>query len=133
MTSRGRVLDRVVIGFLLLDAVLLAVLELLFLPSYLGDMPFPSTTALAAVTTPLLVAQAGKLSRRRGVAAAPLVAWFVTVFVFGLAGPGGDVLLLANDWRTYLFLAAGAIPGALMLGIVQGRRGVEPVRPRDTR
>lgn len=114
-------LDRLAIGFLLLDAVLLAVLELLFLPSYIGDVQFPITTALAAVTTPLLVSQAGRLSRRRGVAAAPLVVWFVTVFVFGVFGPGGDMVLL-QDWRTYLLLAVGTLPSAVMLGIVQARQ-----------
>ncbi|RCW42771.1 hypothetical protein DFQ14_10827 [Halopolyspora algeriensis] len=125
-------LDRVVLGALLLDAVLLAMLELLFLPSYLGGVPFPITAAVAAVTTPLLVSEAGRLSPRRGVAAAPLIVWFGTVFVFGLFGPGGDVLLLAGDWRTYLFLAGGALPGALMLGIVQARQGAGASGRRDT-
>lgn len=124
--------DRVVFGALLLDAVLLAMIEMLFLPSYLGGVQFPITTAVAAVTTPLLISEAGRLSRRRGVAAAPLIAWFGTVFVFGLLGPGGDMLLPAGDWRTYLFLAAGALPGALMLGNVQARRSAEPVGRRDT-
>lgn len=127
MVSREGKPDRLVLGALLFDAVLLVVIELLFLPAYLGGVPFPITTAVAAVTTPLLVSEAARLSRRRGVAAAPLVVWFVAVFVFGLVGPGGDMLLLAGDWRTYLFLAAGALPGALMLGIVQARQGAEPV------
>lgn len=117
-------LDRLTIGFLLLDAVLLAVVELLFLPSYLGDVQFPITTAVAAVTTPLLVSEAGRLSSRRAVAPAPLLVWFATVFVFGIFGPGGDVVLLAQDWRTYLFLAAGTVPSALMLGVVQARQNV---------
>lgn len=129
----SRVLDRVTIGVLLLDAVLLAVIELLFLPSYLGGVQFPITMAVAAVTTPLLVSEAARLSTARGVAVAPLLAWFLTVFAFGAFGPGGDVLLLAGDWRTYLFLAAGALPSALMLGIVQARRGVDAVRRRDAR
>ncbi len=120
---RSRLLDRVTIAFLLLDAVVLAVVELLFLPSYVGDVPFPITTAVAAVTTPLLVSEAGRLSTRRLVATAPLLVWFVTVFVFGAFGPGGDVVLLAQDWRTYLLLAAGTLPSALMLGMVQARQG----------
>ncbi|MBA8822926.1 hypothetical protein FHX42_000255 [Saccharopolyspora lacisalsi] len=120
-------LDRVTIGALLLDAVLLAILELLFLPSYIGQVQFPITAAVAAVTTPLLVSQAARLSSRPGVVAAPLIVWFVTLFVFGAFGPGGDVLLLGGDWRTYLLLGAGAVPGALMLGIVRGRQTVEGV------
>ncbi|GAA0513685.1 hypothetical protein GCM10011581_04500 [Saccharopolyspora subtropica] len=118
MTAR----DGVVFGFLLLDAVLLALIELLFLPSYIGAVQFPITAAVAAVTTPLLVAEAARISPRRRVAGAPLVVWFATVFVVGMFGPGGDVVLLGNDWRTLLLIGGGALPGALMLGIVMGRR-----------
>lgn len=118
MTAR----EGVLFGFLLFDAVLLAVIELLFLPSYLGTMQFPITAALAAVTTPLLVGEAARISPRRRVAGAPLLVWFATVFVFGIFGPGGDIVLLGNDWRTLLLIGGGALPSALMLGIVMGRR-----------
>ncbi len=113
--------NRVLLGCLLVDAVLLAVIEVLFLPSYIGPVPFPITAAVAAVTTPLLVSAAGQLSLRPGVAAAPLAVWFGTVFVFSTLGPGGDVMLPGGDWRTTLFLCAGALPSAVMLGIVGGR------------
>ncbi|MGI8310203.1 hypothetical protein [Saccharopolyspora hattusasensis] len=109
--------DRVLLGFLLLDAVLLALIELLFLPSYIGSVQFPITAALAVVTTPLLVAEAARLLPRRRVAGAPLLVWFATVFVFGVLGPGGDIVLL-NDWRALLLIGGGALPSALMLGIV---------------
>jgi hypothetical protein len=113
--------DRVVFGVLLADAVLLAVVELMFLPSYIGGMQFPITAAVAAVTTPLLVSEAGRLAPRRSVAGAPLVVWFGTLLVFGASGPGGDVLLLGNDWRTLLLIGAGALPSAVMLGNVLAR------------
>lgn len=120
MTTFGRV----VFGFLLLDAVLLAVIELLFLPLYLGGVPFPITAAVAAVTTPLLVSEAARLSSRRGVAAAPFVVWLITLFVFGVFGPGGDMVLSGNDWRSFLLLAAGSLPSVIMLAIVSARAGV---------
>lgn len=107
-------------GFLLLDAVLLALVELLFLPSYIGSVQFPVTAALAAVITPLLVAEAARISPRRRVAGAPLLVWFATVFVFGVFGPGGDIVLL-NDWRALLLIGGGALPSAMMLGIVLGK------------
>ncbi|MGW5643307.1 hypothetical protein ACWEV3_17140 [Saccharopolyspora sp. NPDC003752] len=116
MTAR----DRVLLGFLLLNAVLLALIELLFLPSYIGSVQFPVTAALAAVTTPLLVAEAARISPRRRIAGAPLLVWFATVFVFGLFGPGGDIVLL-NDWRALLLIGGGALPSAMMLGIVLGK------------
>lgn len=113
--------DRIVFGALLLDAVLLGVLEVMYLPLYIGAVQFPITAAVAAVTTPLLVAIAGKLSRHRLVAAAPLIVWFGTVFVLGTMGPGGDIVLL-GDWRAFLLLGGGALPGALMLGIALGKQ-----------
>lgn len=114
--------DRVLFGFLLLDTVLLALVELFYLPSWIGEVQFPITTAVAAVTTPLLVAACGRLSPRRRVAGAPLVLWFATTFVFGLFGPGGDVVLLGDDWRTLLLVCSGTLPSALMLGIVLGKQ-----------
>lgn len=115
-------LDRVVFGFLLIDAVILALVELLFLPSYIGTVQFPITAAVAAVTTPLLVSEAARLSPRRRIAGAPMVLWFLTVLAFGVLGPGGDMVLVGNDWRTLLLIGAGALPSAMMLGIVLGKR-----------
>ena len=116
-----RIRDAVLFGLLLLDAAILAVLELLYLPLYLGSVQFPVTAAVAAVTTPLLVAAAGKISARRRVAGAPLLVWFLVVLIFGVFGPGGDVVLLGSDWRTLLLLGGGALPSATMLGIVLGK------------
>ena len=115
--------DRGVFAVLLLDAFLLAVVELMFLPLSLGDVQFPITAALAVVTTPLLVAEAGRLSPRRRVAVAPLLVWFLVVFVLGTMGPGGDMVLI-NDWRALLLIGGGTLPSAMMLGVVMGRHGV---------
>ena len=116
-------------GFLLvvlvLDAIVLAVIELLYLPlafdgfllPNLGGLPLPLMPILAAVSTPWLVSMAGRLSSRLLVAAAPLLAWIVTVAWFGMFGPGGDVLLTA-DWRALLLFAGGALPSAIVLGRV---------------
>ena len=114
--------DRILFAFMLLDTFLLALVELLFLPLWVGEVPLPITTALAAVTTPLIVAACGKLSASRRVAGAPLVVWFATIFVFGLFGPGGDVMLLGDDWRTLLLIFSGTLPAALMVGIVLGKQ-----------
>ncbi|QWF82213.1 hypothetical protein [Amycolatopsis sp. CA-230715] len=110
------------LAILILDTILLAVLELFFLPlrfdgvflPKLGDVPAPITVVLAGVTTPLLVIQAAKLVGRRA-SAVPLVVWIVTVLVVGLFGPGKDNVLL-QDWRSLLLLAAGTLPGAMVLG-----------------
>lgn len=118
--------DRLLFALLLLDSVVLAVIELLFLPlrfdGYLlpdlGGFPLPITVLLAAVTTPLLVSVASKLTPRLSLAAAPLLVWILALGVFGLAGPGGDLVLI-QDWRSLLLLAAGALPAAMTLGGVR--------------
>jgi len=107
---------------LIVDAVLLALLELFFLPlrldgivlPKLGDFPVPITVVLAVVTTPWLVLRTAKLVRP-GLSWIPLVVWVLVVMVMGLFGPGGDLVLL-QDWRALLLLAGGALPGALALG-----------------
>jgi hypothetical protein len=117
--------DRLLLALLMLDAVVLAVVQLMFLPlsfdgyllPNLDGFPLPLMSLLAAVTNPLLVSLAGKLSSRLVVAAAPLAAWIVTIAVVGMFGPGGDVLLTA-DWRSLLLFACGALPSAVVLGRV---------------
>jgi hypothetical protein len=111
---------------LVLDAVVLAVLELIFLPlrfdgyllpDVLGGVSVPVSALVAALTTPWLVSVAGKISPRMAVASAPLLGWIVAVAVFGMFGPGGD-LVLVSDWRSLLLFACGALPSALVLGKV---------------
>ena len=117
------------LALLMVDAVVLAVVELLFLPlrfdGYmlpdLGGFPLPITVLVAALTTPWLVSMATTLTDRLGLAALPLIVWLLTLGVFGLAGPGGDLVLI-QDWRSLLLLAAGALPAAIALGQPSTRR-----------
>lgn len=105
-----------VVLVLVIDAALLAMMELMFLTLAVGSLPLPISALVALLTTPWLVRRAGELSGAVG-ASAPLVAWVLTVVVLGFAGPGGDVLLL-GDWPSLLLLAAGLLPGAFVLGRV---------------
>lgn len=102
------------LALLLVDTVLLAVLELFFLPFRASTIPVPFTVVVAILTTPLLVVQAGRLVHPRA-AIATLVLWVLTVVVLGLLGPGGDLVLI-QDWRALLLIAGGALPGAFALG-----------------
>lgn len=118
--SRGR--RWFLVALFAVDAAVLAVLELFFLPLRLdglilprvSDLPLPITVLVAALTTPWLVRQAAKQTSRR-LATVPLVVWLATLLVLGLRGPGGDVVLLP-DWRTLALLVAGALTGAVALG-----------------
>ncbi|MGH3515972.1 MAG: hypothetical protein ACRDQ7_00835 [Haloechinothrix sp.] len=121
----------VALPLLLLDAVLLAVLEVFFLPLRfdglllpdLGAVQAPIVLLIAAVTTPWLVSQTARWSARmggpRGLAAAPLVLWLLTVIVVGFMGPGGDRVLVA-DWRSLALLVCGLVPAAFTLGRALG-------------
>lgn len=115
-----------VLAVLVVDAAVLAVVELLFvplrfdgylLPDALGGMHVPASALVAALTTPWLVSVAGKLAPKLTVAAAPLIAWILVVAVFGMFGPGGDLVLI-SDWRSLLLFACGALPSAIVLGKV---------------
>lgn len=99
---------------LVVDTVLLAVLELFFLPLRIGVVPVPVTALVGAVTTPWLVSTTGKLVRP-GLSWVPLAVWVVVVFGVGMLGPGGDVVLI-QDWRALVLLGASALPGAMALG-----------------
>ena len=131
--------QRTALVALTFDALALALLELFFLPLRfdgtllpdLGGFPFPVTVLLAALTTPLLVALAGRLAPRLSVAGAPLAAWVLCVAAFALGGPGGDVVLVP-DWRALLLVAAGGLPAAVVLGNVLARAPESPTRGSDT-
>ncbi|MGH3433947.1 MAG: hypothetical protein ACRDQB_14040 [Thermocrispum sp.] len=125
-------IDQVLLTLLLVNAVLLATVELFFAPLRLdGSLlpmadwtPVPVSLLLAAVTTPWLVSQTARLAAKMAapswLAGVPLVLWVLTVVVLGLTGPGGD-LVLPQDWRGVGLLAAGVVPGALVLGMRLGR------------
>ncbi|GAA5150652.1 MULTISPECIES: hypothetical protein [Amycolatopsis] len=118
------VFQRVLLVLLLLDTVLLATLELFFLPLRVGGtVPLPITVLVAIATTPLLVMLAARLVHPKA-AFAPLALWVLTIVVLGLTGPGGDLVLI-QDWRGLLLIAGGALPAALTLGgslAVPGRK-----------
>lgn len=111
----------VILGVLVFDAVLLAMMELLYLPLRVSGWPVPVSILVAIVTTAWLIRAAAELVGGGLAASAPLVAWVATVLVFGTAGPGGDVLL-PSDWRSLLLLAGGMFPAAVVLGRSLRRR-----------
>jgi len=124
--------DWLMLLVLVVDAIISALLEMFFLPLRfdgfvlpdLGGWPFPITVVLAALTMPWLVARAGDASDRILVVGAPLWAWLATLGVVGLVGT--ENLVLLEDWRTLLLLAAGALPAAVALGNAVGRRRAQP-------
>ena len=111
-------------------AVLVAALEVLYLPVRAGTVAVPVGAFAALVTNPVLVWAAGDRTTRTVVAAAPLGAWLLTVLLLSFNGPGGDVLLL-NDWRALVLLVLGVVPAVVVLGRHVGRSAVQ--RAHSTR
>lgn len=103
-------LDRAVIVVLVVDGVLVALFGTLFNPLYYGSVPLPMGAILTILIMPWLVTRAAEIDPRRWVAAAPLLAWAVTIGVLGVVSPGGDILLPAT-WQTLLLCGGGLAAG----------------------
>ncbi|MFC4375447.1 hypothetical protein ACFO5K_15200 [Nocardia halotolerans] len=97
-----------VVVALLVDALLSLAVEVLFLPLYLGAIPFPVVALLAAPVNVALVYGMETVTDRIGFAFAPIVVWVFGFLVCSSRGPGGDVLLV-SDGRTLLLLACGVL------------------------
>lgn len=120
-----RLASPAVVLLLVVNAVLLAWFQLIFLPLRVWDFwpavppaynfPLPVTILVAVVTTPWLVLAAARCSHRLLVIALPFLVWLGALVVFGVAGPGGDVLL-TDDWRSLALLSVGSLSGAVALG-----------------
>lgn len=117
-------MNRLMIGLLSAYSVIFAVLEVLYLPVYLGTVAVPFGALGAALSNAALVHAAGGFTTRTAASAAPVLAWLVTVLVLASGGPGGDVLV-PGDWRTLLLFALGLLPAAVILG---GRLGSSVAR-----
>ncbi|WP_198347692.1 hypothetical protein [Nocardia terrae] len=131
------VLNAVIAGLLLIDAVITLGLEVLFLPLYAGQahlpeptpvmasgplastmtagaIPLPFTVLAAAVVNVLLVAGMGVVTKRIGVMALPILVWAVGFLVCAGFSPSGYALLM-GDWPTMLLLICGLLPSGMYL------------------
>lgn len=106
-------LDPVILGVLIFDGFLCAVLSVLFLPTHLGTTAFPISILVAAVANLALVIAARTVTTP-GRAALPLAGWIVGFLVCMVGGPGGDVLVLSSP-LTLLLLVGAIAPAAVFL------------------
>ncbi|WP_051407012.1 hypothetical protein [Nocardia sp. CNY236] len=110
-----RILGRVAIVVLVLDAPLLLSLEVLYLPSNfelpsnLGSIVFPVSAVVAGVSNVALVAGVRAVTRRNLAMGLPVIAWMLGFLICASPGPGGDVML-GSDWRTAVLLLCGSVP-----------------------
>lgn len=106
-------LDPVILGVLIFDGFLCAVLAVIFLPSYLGTTPFPVSILVAAVVNLVLVIAARTVTTA-GKAALPLAGWIAGFLLCMVGGPGGDVLVLSSP-LTLLLLVGALAPAVVYL------------------
>ncbi|UGT64254.1 hypothetical protein [Nocardia asteroides] len=99
----------IILVVLAVDALLTLVLEVLYLPTYLGAVAFPLSALIAGAVNVGLVYAAGTVSDRAGLRLLPLLVWTLGFLICATSGPGGDVLLGSN-WQTLLLLFCGLIP-----------------------
>ncbi|MEE2034527.1 hypothetical protein [Rhodococcus chondri] len=102
------------VGLLVADGALCAVLSVFYLGLYIGGVPFPITILLAAVINLLLVMAVRTETGSLGTAAWPLLAWVVGFGLCLLGGPGGDMVVVA-DWRILLLPIAALAPAGFYL------------------
>ncbi|WP_280482435.1 hypothetical protein [Nocardia cyriacigeorgica] len=108
---------------LVVDAVITLILEVLYLPLYLGSVAFPIAAPLAGVINVLLVLGARTVSPRPIVMLIPIVAWTLSFLAAASSGPGGDVPL-GSDARTLLLMLFGLAPPLIYVYLQANRTKV---------
>lgn len=101
-----------ILALLAVDGVLSAIGGALFLPTYLGSIPFPVSALASGLVNAALVWAAKQWTSRNAVAALPVWTWLLTVFVLARPGPGGDVVFAGRgitEYSPFLLLAAGSL------------------------
>lgn len=114
----GRAARFVVLTLLGFDGVLSAVTAALFLPCYLGRIPFPVSALISGLVNAALVWAATHWTQSLRLAALPLWLWLLTVALMALGGPGDDFILAGRGVMAYgvlLLIVAGAGPPAWLL------------------
>lgn len=122
----------VILGLLAVDGIICAVMAALFLPSYIGAIPFPVSALIAGVVNLALVWAAAQWTSETRLAALPLWTWLGTVAVLTFGGPGGDVMFGGSGLRAFypiLLIVVGAGPSAWLLL----RDGAVTAQPRADR
>jgi len=134
--SIGNWLALVLLG---IDALLLAIVELFFLPLRfdgtllpdLGGFPFPIVVLIAIITNPLLTRAATRIRPTLFAGGFPVFVWFVVTLALALGGPA-NTFTVYPDWRILALLAGGALPAAVVLGRELGRAPGAQARGRSS-
>ncbi|WP_068274247.1 hypothetical protein [Aldersonia kunmingensis] len=107
-------LDRVTLGVLVFDGFLSAVIGVLFLPSYIGAIPFPISAVASGIVNVALVFGARSITGPTRRAGWPLIGWCFGFLLCTFGGPGGDIVL-PQSWQSLLMLAFGLGPAGYLV------------------
>jgi hypothetical protein len=108
----------VVLALLTLNGVLSALAGALFLPLYLGTIPFPVSALISGLLNLALVWAARQWTSSARLATLPLWAWLVTVVGLTLGGPGNDIVFGGSgimQLGPLVLLVIGALPPVMWL------------------
>ncbi|AKS32966.1 hypothetical protein [Mycolicibacterium goodii] len=108
----------IVLTLLAIDGVISAVVGALFLPVYLGAIPFPISAVLTGAVNLALVWAGAHRSDSLLRAGLPLWTWLATVVVMTLGGPGDDLIFAGTGIYAFgamIFIVVGALPAAWFL------------------
>ncbi|TDK93058.1 hypothetical protein EUA03_03055 [Mycolicibacterium mucogenicum] len=125
-SGRARAL---MLGVLAFDGALSAIAGALFLPLYLGPVPFPISGLLSGLVNAALVWAGLQWTSRPRLAALPMWAWLSTVVILLLGGPGDDVVFGGAgimQASPLIFLLLGATPPGVVLWRHAQRRAALP-------
>ncbi|GAA2427716.1 hypothetical protein A7G45_29800 [Mycolicibacterium llatzerense] len=118
-----------VLGVLALDGALSAIAGALFLPLYLGPVPFPISALISGLVNAALVWAALQWTTNSRLAALPMWVWLSTVVILLLGGPGDDVVFGGRgimQASPLIFLLLGATPPGAVLWRHARRRAEMP-------
>lgn len=107
------------VGYLLfaVAGAMTAAIEVLLVPSRIGQTLVPLAPLLAVVSNIALPAISRGLTDTMASAVPPVAGWLVTTFVLAGARPEGDVLLPAGDaaYISYSLLGLGLLAGGVTI------------------
>lgn len=116
--SAGRLTRFVVLALLFVDGMISAVTAALFLPSYIGAVPFPISAVISGLVNAALVWAAAQWTDSPRMAALPLWAWLATVAAITFGGPADDTIFGGRGLMGYgvlLLIIVGAGPPGWVL------------------
>jgi hypothetical protein len=127
----GRAARAAVLTLLGVDGVLSAVAAALFLPTYLGRVPFPISAVIDGLVNAALVWAGTHWTASLRLAALPVWTWLATIAAMTVGGPGDDFIFAGRGVMAYgvLFLiVVGAAPATALLWWLRYRNPATRVR-----